>query len=442
MVLSQQSSNKNSNFASDEFSFKENVPEAWPITPSPSRSKTNSTYKKIHLCTSCIDEGCSDMDSEGFECFGHLHLLKLNEYAPKDVNRDAHGNKCESAIDAAPVSSPVQKEAISKYSARQRYHRPRQIIDKATSASVASPINIPISNYSSQRSKTQCGSIYNRALAMHRMGRSLGWIKKHDAEELYPTCPGAHRRIVMVRRLKEIRPLRILCTILMIDEIRALNRPLLRGKLHLLLTYSSPLWMYYLILKDSLHLISSIISCISIFLCCFLSAFLHHRSPKCISKYKDMRNFDHCGIFLMITLSPTAIVAHETEGMEYYCLIGGQMFLCLVGCLWILKFGLMKAEPMTRVTLYIIAATGQLYNVWLVLRPHLIKIPSLKYHCLNLLWCVVGGLCFGLRLPTLWADVFSYHEVFHLCQTMTQISLLILIRNVIDRAVLVNATII
>jgi len=78
-----QSSNKNSNFATDEFSFKENrsgheVLDKWPKSPSPLRSKI-PTYKKIHLCDSCIEEGCSDMDSEGYECFGYLHQLKLND---------------------------------------------------------------------------------------------------------------------------------------------------------------------------------------------------------------------------------------------------------------------------------------------------------------------------------------------------------------------------
>jgi len=81
------------------------------------------------------------------------------------------------------------------------------------------------------------------------------------------------------------------------------------------------------------------------------------------------------------------------------------MLLCIIGSLWISRFGLMKAQPLTRVSLYLLAATGQLYNLWLVMRPHDVEMSSMYYLCFNLMWCIVGGIGFGFRIPTLWADV-------------------------------------
>eukprot|EP00915_Cephaloidophora_sp_WS-2016_P003687 GHVH01004958.1.p1 GENE.GHVH01004958.1~~GHVH01004958.1.p1 ORF type:complete len:343 (+),score=32.37 GHVH01004958.1:130-1158(+) len=292
---------------------------------------------KIHLCEQCSDESWQDVDSECYESFGLLHEIK--------VRKRHHQNK----QDPSASSTTVVK--------RKTFHNDLQEEHKGekTTASLGKSHNATPSSW--------YPDAFLRASSCHDMAIEQGWIKQNDPmafKEVMPTCEGAHRRVAMVQKLRALTGGALLCRLLFITERRVLNRPLLRGKVHLYFSILSPIWLTQCIFKDTRHPLASCLTGGSILCCSLFSATLHHKSPRCLSVYKRLREMDHIGIFLQCNLSTMLLIAHRGTQNEYLAYLILQITLFTVGALWILKFGFMKAHALTRVAVYILYGFTQL----------------------------------------------------------------------------------
>lgn len=199
-------------------------------------------------------------------------------------------------------------------------------------------------------------------------------------------------------------------------NVRFQKVPLLRGKVHLILIYTAPLWSYGLCrtchtTRARLAAMIVILSAIVNFGC---SALLHNVKWSTLASRTFWRKVDHAGIFLMIagSCAPVPLLLFSTPMSALWALI--QWGVTLAGVLMCLcsdRFSISDHYG-TRATVYAIVGLSNIafsYEFWRVLgeaEAMLLVAMASAY--------VIGACFYGLKWPNPWPGIVGYHEVFHL----------------------------
>lgn len=188
-------------------------------------------------------------------------------------------------------------------------------------------------------------------------------------------------------------------------------KPILRGHFHQAMFFIALGAYLPLIFQcdTSIERIAIIINAV-----CTLTMFgvssLYHRITWSPEKRLIWRKLDHAGIYLMIagTFTPVALLG-----------LGGKSAEVLLYTIWAVAFaGIIQSiffvnlPKLVSAVIYLVAGylivpyIGELKaaigesNIWLI------AAGGVAYS--------IGALCYGLKRPVLKADVFGYHEVFHI----------------------------
>lgn len=197
---------------------------------------------------------------------------------------------------------------------------------------------------------------------------------------------------------------------------RLRNVPLLRGKIHLLLLLTSPLWIYGLLRRcQSWKATASVIIAVTTAVLNFgCSTLLHNVHWDSYSKRTFWRRLDHAGIFLMISGScaPIPILRFSgTATLLWVLFQWGSTLVGIITCMCSDAFSIsdhygMRAAVYAIVGLSNVAFTREFWRVLGDLETWLLFGLAITY--------VTGACFYGCKWPNIWPKVFGYHEVFHL----------------------------
>ena len=196
------------------------------------------------------------------------------------------------------------------------------------------------------------------------------------------------------------------------EQTAAIVKPLLRGYLHAVAAVLAIFGTIFLLLRtvgDMPKQFSLLIYGVSSLLLFGWSAF-YHIGAWSVSRRAFMRRIDHANIFILIAGTYTPIV---------FNVMTGQWRTAILVIIWTLAvIGIATAAPAIHLPRWI---TATLYVVmgWVVIAavPELVGQVGINGMLLLLLAGILytlGAVAYALRKPTLWARIFSFHEVFHL----------------------------
>ncbi|SPJ12919.1 hemolysin III [Plasmodium sp. DRC-Itaito] len=210
------------------------------------------------------------------------------------------------------------------------------------------------------------------------------------------------------------------------------NKTLFRGKIHLMLVFMSPLWIFYM-LYLSKTLIARIFTSIAI-LCIFFNfsaSFLLHNfewKPKC---FFIMEKLDHFGIFLMISGSLLPVQALLFNKIKLLFFISLQFFAILFGCLIVFFSCFSWGNRSIRSLVFIIA--GLLHIIFI--KDYLSLLHGNEFTLLMLLGVlyIIGAIIYSLKKPNIVPGILEFHEVFHICCLGSAVCTFVLNCSVIKR---------
>eukprot|EP00919_Chromeraceae_sp_WS-2016_P062284 GHVR01147503.1.p1 GENE.GHVR01147503.1~~GHVR01147503.1.p1 ORF type:complete len:266 (+),score=29.00 GHVR01147503.1:26-799(+) len=236
------------------------------------------------------------------------------------------------------------------------------------------------------------------------------------------------------------------------------QKPLLRGKVHVLILLLSPLWATKMI-KSCHHdnLIAIIIAYITTFIFLFnvTTSSMFHLFTWSANKYVLLNRLDHFGIFLMITGSALPVY-FAFPGKIRYAVIVIQILQALLGGMLIFLGVLndhneiLNKEPPSNPYLEDNNGVkqnrkGRQLRTFLYLLMGIYQISFLPIVLMNLMLneviymivlgavYIIGGLVYYFRYPNPWPSVFGFHEVFHVCCACGLISTLLVNSSVLQR---------
>ncbi|GAC1623895.1 MAG: hypothetical protein NVS4B7_14920 [Ktedonobacteraceae bacterium] len=198
----------------------------------------------------------------------------------------------------------------------------------------------------------------------------------------------------------------------MIDIKETRVKPLLRGYLHAFAAVFAVLGTIFLLILtigDVPKQLSLLIYGISSMLLFGWSAF-YHIGTWSVPRRAFLRRIDHANIFVLIAGTYTPIV---------FNVMTGGWRIGILAVIWVLAvIGVATAAPAVHLPRWITAA---LYVVmgWVVVAALPELVARVGFGGLSLLLLAgvlytLGAVAYALRKPTLWAHIFSFHEVFHL----------------------------
>ncbi|KAF8817707.1 hemolysin-III related subfamily protein, partial [Cardiosporidium cionae] len=210
-------------------------------------------------------------------------------------------------------------------------------------------------------------------------------------------------------------------------------QPVLRGKVHLILSIISPIWIYAILYQC--QSVSSYIASVTTIICSLFnftaSTALHNFTWDL--KYQDfVLKLDYAGIFLMISGSAIPIPVLLMERWKSIFILTTQSIFAITGAYYTLIGPLLRSSRKTRSFVYILAGFSHL----LFLSEYLRVLSRYEFHLtisLALLY-VFGAIIYARRWPDPFPTFFGYHEIFHTCCLGSAICTYLLITSVLKRS--------
>ena len=190
------------------------------------------------------------------------------------------------------------------------------------------------------------------------------------------------------------------------------KKPLLRGHIHQESFFCALGACAMLVAKATtpISLVSSVTYSVCLVMLFGVSA-AYHRPNWDARKRAIMRRLDHSAIFLLIAgcFTPVCLLAlPESTGIQLLKIVYAAVAMGVVKCIfWT------NAPKWFSTMLY--AVLGALFI------PYLTEFnAALGFTNMLLIWtgCVVyfiGGICYAIRKPNFFPEVFGHHELFHIC---------------------------
>lgn len=208
---------------------------------------------------------------------------------------------------------------------------------------------------------------------------------------------------------------RIVRLVLLLDQTKSMGVPLCRGKVHLLLVYTSPVWIAVMVnaCRSPLALVSVIVT-VTCALFNFIASALLHNIRWSAKLRSVVANVDYVSIFFMISGScspvPFLLFPPKTAGVAL-CFKWLPTLLCAV----VIFKGAYEshARAKKRVIIYVILGltTGLVfYSCTQYLYP-----TERQYLLFMGVFYICGSVFYGMKAPNVWPGVVGYHELFHIC---------------------------
>jgi len=202
-----------------------------------------------------------------------------------------------------------------------------------------------------------------------------------------------------------------------------IDQPILRGKIHLLLLYLSPIWIswFYAYCNSVRSVVAATVAVCSIFYNFFASALLHN-----VAWSPSVRDFvnklDHAGIFVMIAgcCAPVPLLLFDST-KQVICL-ALQWGSAISGILYSF-FGEFSSDAVeeagsrnaSRHRAIVYVAMGLTYALFV---GHIVTVlTSFELFCMfSLAVSYIGGAyVYAHRAPDPFPKVYGFHEIFHTC---------------------------
>lgn len=213
------------------------------------------------------------------------------------------------------------------------------------------------------------------------------------------------------------------------------DRPLLRGKIHLLLIYTAPIWIFGLLRRcNTPEAFWTTLVAVTCALMNFTSsAVLHNFNWATETKKSLWRRVDYLCIFLMLTGSCMPVPVLLFGRLYRDSWVAMQIaFICLGVCLCSKgsTFNSLSSHTM-RARAYVVM--GLLNSLYI---PVFYSVLSLGEFSLGLCMAalyLIGAAIYSTRFPDPWPHVFGYHELFHLCCLIAAVFTYIILASVVSR---------
>lgn len=203
-----------------------------------------------------------------------------------------------------------------------------------------------------------------------------------------------------------------LLNIFMIDEFLVLSRPILRGKVHLIWLFLSPIWLGLLLreCETGAAYAGTVVASFVMIFNCLCSAILHHSRTPYPRIFTTYRRLDHCGIFLMISLSCFSINTIITTGVLRIAYTTTMLSFTVLGICSI-YFNLLQVRPIARSMVYVFV--GLTHTMIVPACCHVLNWTELL--CLLGLASsyIAGSLFYGMRWSFSKNSYIGFHEIFH-----------------------------
>ncbi|CDU19849.1 hemolysin III, putative [Plasmodium yoelii] len=201
---------------------------------------------------------------------------------------------------------------------------------------------------------------------------------------------------------------------MLIKYLERHDKPLLRGKIHLMILLFSPIWIFYM-----LHLSKTYSAKMftSVALICILfnsfASFLLHSFEWSPKNYFLIEKLDHIGIFLMISGSafPVAALLLNNIKLLYYIIIHSLSSLLGILCICCSYFS--TGNRAKRAFTYVMA--GLLHAIFFNDYIILLYARELAFLIMIGVLYVLGAVIYSLKKPNIINGVFGFHELFHAC---------------------------
>ncbi|ETW39700.1 hemolysin [Plasmodium falciparum IGH-CR14] len=220
--------------------------------------------------------------------------------------------------------------------------------------------------------------------------------------------------------------------IMLIKYMERKNKTLFRGKIHLMLVFISPLWIFYMLYlsKTLTARIFTSIAVLCIFFNFFASFLLHNFEwkPKFFFIIEKM---DHFGIFLMISGSLLPVQALLFNKIKLLFFISLQFFAILFGCLIVFFSCFSSGNRFIRSLIFTIA--GLLHIIFI--RDYVSLLYGKEFILLILLGVlyIIGAVIYSVKKPNIFPGILEFHEVFHICCLGSAVCTFVLNCSVIKR---------
>ncbi|KOB58923.1 hypothetical protein PFHG_00672 [Plasmodium falciparum HB3] len=188
--------------------------------------------------------------------------------------------------------------------------------------------------------------------------------------------------------------------IMLIKYMERKNKTLFRGKIHLMLVFISPLWIFYMLYlsKTLTARIFTSIAVLCIFFNFFASFLLHNFEwkPKFFFIIEKM---DHFGIFLMISGSLLPVQALLFNKIKLLFFISLQFFAILFGCLIVFFSCFSSGNRFIRSMIFTIA--GLLHIIFI--RDYVSLLYGKEFILLILLGVlyIIGAVIYSVKKPNI-----------------------------------------
>ncbi|SBT78381.1 hemolysin III, putative [Plasmodium ovale] len=201
---------------------------------------------------------------------------------------------------------------------------------------------------------------------------------------------------------------------MLIKYMERKDRTLFRGKIHLFMVFSSPLWIFYM-LYLSKTLTSKIFTSISV-LCIFFNSFasflLHNFDwkPKLFFLIEKM---DHIGIFLMISGSCIPVPALLFDKMKLLVYITLHFLCVFFGSLFICCSCFSSGNRITRSCTFLVA--GFVHAAFVMDFYSALYTREFIFLILLAVQYIVGAIIYSIKKPNVISGIIEFHDVFHIC---------------------------
>lgn len=199
--------------------------------------------------------------------------------------------------------------------------------------------------------------------------------------------------------------------IMLIKYMERKNKTLFRGKIHLMLVFISPLWIFYMLYlsKTLTARIFTSIAVLCIFFNFFASFLLHNFEwkPKFFFIIEKM---DHFGIFLMISGSLLPVQALLFNKIKLLFFISLQFFAILFGCLIVFFSCFSSGNRFIRSMIFTIA--GLLHIIFI--RDYVSLLYGKEFILLILLGVlyIIGAVIYSVKKPNIFPGNFLYMNIY------------------------------
>ncbi|CRG94750.1 hemolysin III, putative [Plasmodium gallinaceum] len=246
-------------------------------------------------------------------------------------------------------------------------------------------------------------SIFNMPLRDHNIDDTVirSFLKSKDLSE-------NDKKIVELYNDKKISK------IMLVKYIGRKDKTWFRGKIHLMLVFLSPIWIFHM-LNLSKTLTTKI--CTSVAILCiffnFFASFLFHNFEWNPHFFFFIEKLDHFGIFLMISGSSLPVQALLFNKGKLLLFISLQSMSILFGFLCIFCGCFSSGNRFIRTFTFLSA--GFLHSVFI--KDYFISLYTSELIFLVSLAVlyVIGAVIYSIKKPNVLPGLIGFHELFHFC---------------------------